>query len=89
LTRDWFNCYLARPSRFTAARPPYHRKQAKAICWFKDTAHEHIAHAWSFAVILENHDVPVRLLKTKRVGYVVYEDLYQIVAEAFSDSYRR
>jgi len=28
----------------------------------------------------------VRTLKAKRVGYVVYEDEYQIVAEPFADT---
>lgn len=35
--------------------------------------------------MLENHGVAVRMLKADRVGYVVYEDDYQIVAEPFSD----
>jgi hypothetical protein len=30
----------------------------------------------------------VRTLKAKRVGYVVYEDEYQIVAEPFADTER-
>jgi hypothetical protein len=33
--------------------------------------------------ILQNHGVSVRMLKTDRIGYVVYEDEYQIVAEPF------
>ena len=35
--------------------------------------------------ILETNGVPVRMLKAQRVGYVVYEDKYQVVAEPFSD----
>ena len=35
--------------------------------------------------ILENHGVYVRNLKAKRVGYVVYEDEHQIVAQPFAD----
>jgi hypothetical protein len=34
--------------------------------------------------MLENHGVSVQMLKTERVGYVVYEDEYQIVAEPFA-----
>lgn len=30
----------------------------------------------------------MRTLKAKRVGYVVYEDEYQIVAEPFADTER-
>ena len=35
--------------------------------------------------ILENHGLSVRMSKADKVGYVVYEDDYQIVAEPFSD----
>jgi len=37
------------------------------------------------AAILENNGVFIRTLKAKKVGYVVYEDEYQIVAEPFAD----
>ena len=82
---DWFDKNLAKPARFTASKPPYYRKKNRAISWFKDTAHEHIARIREMVAILENHGVAVRMLKTDRVGYVVYEDEDQIVAEAFAD----
>ncbi len=80
----WFDEHLKKPTRFTASKPPYYRKQSKAISWFKDSAHEHIAHARALVAILENHGVVVQMLKTDRVGYVVYEDEFQIVAEPFA-----
>jgi hypothetical protein len=67
-------------------RPRFYRKKNKAICWFKHTASEHLARVRELAAILDNHGVPVRTLKAKRVGYVVYEDEYQIVAEPFADT---
>jgi len=84
--RYWFNVYLERPTRFTAAKPPYSRKKNRAICWFRDDARSHIWQMWRFAAILEEHGVLVRMLKTERVGYVVYEDEYQVVAEPFADT---
>jgi hypothetical protein len=33
--------------------------------------------------ILENHGIFVKMLKADRVGYVGYEDKYQIVVEPF------
>jgi hypothetical protein len=80
----WFDTNLKEPSRFTASKGPSYRKQQKAISWFKDTAHEHLARIRSLVAILENHGIPVEMLKTERVGYVVYEDEFQIVAEAFA-----
>ena len=82
--REWFNVHLEKPSRFTASKPPYYRKQSKAISWFKDSAKEHIARARSLVRILENHGVSATTIKTRRVGYVVYEDEYQITAEPFA-----
>jgi hypothetical protein len=84
--RWWFNQYLEMPTRFTAAKPPYVRKKWRAICWFKDSAHSHIAQMWGMVAILEEHGVLVRMLKEERVGYVVYEDEYQVVAQPFAET---
>ncbi len=84
LIRQWFNENLEKPTRFTASKPPVYRKKSKAISWFKDSAHEHLARVRSLVAILENHGVSVQMLKTDRVGYVTYEDEHQIVAEPFA-----
>ena len=83
LVREWFNQNLEKPTRFTTAKAPFYRKQNKAISWFKDSAIEHLSRIRALVAILENHGVSVRMLKTDRVGYIVYEDQYQIVAEPF------
>ncbi len=86
--RQWFNDNLEKPKRFTASKPPFYRKQNRAISWFKDSAHQHLVHIRALIAILENHGVSVRMLTTERVGYVVYEDEYQIVAEPFAGELR-
>ena len=83
---QWFSEHLEKPTRFTASKPPYHSKKNKAISWFKDTAHEHLAHIRELVFILEHHGVLVRMLKADRVGYIVYEDEFQVVAEPFADT---
>jgi hypothetical protein len=83
LIRQWFNENLEKPTRFTASKPPFYRKPNKAVSWFKDSANEHLNYVRELVAILQNHGVIVQLLKTERVGYVVYEDEYQIVAEPF------
>jgi hypothetical protein len=35
--------------------------------------------------ILEQHSAYVRVLKTDRPGYIVYQDEHQVVAEPFAD----
>lgn len=84
--RHWFDDHLEKPDRFTASKPPYYRKQSKAISWFKDTAHEHISKVLEMAAIVEAHGVRVTKLESERIGYVVYEDEFQIVAEPFADT---
>ena len=84
--RQWFNVHLERPARFTTSKPPYYRKMNRAISWFKDSAQEHICRVREFVAILENHGVGVRMIKSDRVGYIVYEDEHQVVAEPFSDA---
>jgi hypothetical protein len=81
----WFSWWLRKPTRFTVARPPYWRKKNKAICWFRDSAQTHIWQIWGLVAILQEHDVPVRMLKEERVRYVVYEDEYQVAAVPFAD----
>ena len=81
----WFDQNLEKPDRFTASKPPYYRKQPKAISWFKDTAIEHIDRTRQMVVILERHGLTVQTHRAERVGYVVYEDEFQVVAEPFSD----
>jgi hypothetical protein len=83
--REWFNQHLEKPDRFTASKPPFYRKQPKAIAWFKDTAVDHIGKVREMISILERHGVNVATYRTDRVGYVVYEDEFQIVAEPFTD----
>jgi hypothetical protein len=83
---EWFAEHLQKPKRFTASKPPFHRRKNKAISWFKDTAHEHLAHIRELVFILERHGVSVRMLKAARVGYIVYEDEFQVVAEPFADT---
>lgn len=77
---------LKRPTRFTASKAPFYRKKNRAICWFKDSATEHLTRIRELVRVLEGHGVPVRTVKAKRVGYVVYEDQYQIVAQPFADT---
>jgi hypothetical protein len=83
--RDWFDLHLEKPDRFTASKPPFYRKQSKAIAWFKPNAKEHIEHVRQMVMILERHGILIHTYRTERVGYVVYEDEFQIVAEPFSD----
>jgi hypothetical protein len=80
---DWFNLNLERPARFSRSRR--YGGAGRAVCWFKPTANAHLSKIHEMIFILENNGVLIRMIKANKVGYVVYEDEHQIVAEPFSD----
>ncbi|MFT6426269.1 MAG: hypothetical protein ACJAYH_001966 [Celeribacter sp.] len=63
-------------------------RDAKGLSWFKPTAKEHIAKAFELKAILEENGYAIEVLKESRIGYVTFEDEFQIVAEPFSDTLR-
>ena len=56
------------------------------IAWFKDSATEHLARMHQIKMVLEQYGHPVVMLSEPRVGYVTYEDAFQVIAEPFSDT---
>ncbi|MFN0277085.1 MAG: hypothetical protein ACKVRN_00645 [Pyrinomonadaceae bacterium] len=70
---DWLNEHLPCPPFKTSNWPK------DAVSWFKPNAGEPIKKLWEIAALLKEHDVPVRVLKSKMPGRSVYEDDYQIV----------
>lgn len=77
----WFNRNLPIPGQFSRSK----KRDAcgKAVCWFKDSAALFIRRMRELAVMLEQHNICVEMLRTVKPGYIVYEDPYQIVAIPF------
>ncbi len=82
--QDWFRLHLKQPSSFARAARPHAKKVA--LSWFKDSAVEHIRQMRRMSALLAEHDVAVHILRTKRPGYIVYEDEHQVAAEPFNDT---
>lgn len=80
----WFEAHLPVPSRFSVSSKPH--AKAQALSWFHDTATEHISKMRDCQCILDNYGLHVTMLKTKRPGYIVFEDLCQVVAYPFADT---
>ena len=78
----WFGENLPEPKRFS--RSNKRSAKAVAISWFKPTARECIEQMQELTGILYAHDIPTEVIKTRRPGYIVYEDDYQVVAQPFS-----
>lgn len=80
----WFNEHLEKPARLAVTSRPHGK--AQAISWFRDTAFEHIAKMREFQSVLERYGVHVEMIRAKRVGYILYEDEFQVAAYPFSDT---
>ncbi len=83
----WFGDNLKEPDRFNRSKSKgAYRRNTKGLSWFRDTAHEHISRMRQIARILREYGHPVEEIREVRVGYVVYEDGHQVVAEPFADT---
>lgn len=81
----WFNDHLVSPFDYL----PEHPRYEPAVCWFKSTAHKHLAKAWELVAILERNDVLIWTIRSRRTGYVYYEDEVQVFARPHPDVRRR
>jgi hypothetical protein len=79
--KKWFDLNLESPIKHLPKCYSYER----AICWFKPNAREHLARAWEMVMILERHDILIWTIKSRRTGYVYYEDDAQVFAEPSKD----
>jgi hypothetical protein len=80
----WFSEHLESPSDFRLRQA---WRMSRAICWFKDSAHEHLAKAREMVALLENNGIYIRTIKSERPGYVLYEDEAQVFAQPFADTW--
>src|SRR5262245_36850484 len=89
-TLKWFDEYLPSPSRFNRTRSKGHyRRPKRAISWLRETAAEHIARMHRLKTVLDKCGHSVSIIRERRVGYVVYEDEFQVVAEPFENTRTR
>ena len=79
--KDWFDVHM--PSPFDHL--PRERRYEQAICWFKPTAREHLERAWDLVAILERNDVLIWTIRSRKAGYVHYEDEVQVFARPYDD----
>ena len=82
--RSWFNDNLERPARLAISSLAHGRE--KALSWFKDTANAHIAKMREFQEVLERYGIRVEMITARRLGYILYEDEFQVAAYPFNDT---
>ena len=84
---SWFSEHLKTPERFNRTRSKgYQRRRPRGIAWFRDSAVEHLARMHQLKTLLEANGCVVSVLTSARIGYVVYEDEHQVIAEPFADT---
>ena len=83
-TYDWFKQSLPVPDRMSRSKRPHAHRVA--LSWYKDSAAEHIRRMRTLAGLLGAHGYTVEMLRTNRLGFIVYEDDTQIAAEPFADT---
>ncbi len=84
---EWFRANLAVPERFgRTSSKGWYRRDSKGLSWFKPGASDHIARAFELAATLERAGVMIEVIRSDRIGYVIYEDDHQVVAEPFADT---
>jgi hypothetical protein len=79
----WFNKNLRRPYNAVSRRRRIH---VTAVCWFRPEAQAHIARARDLAWLIAKAGHPTAMIKTHRVGQIVYRDEAQIVAKPDRDT---
>jgi len=77
---NWFDDNLRSPSDYLP-----HSFNKPAVCWFKPSAHQHLARAWEMAAILERNDILIWTIKSATTGYIYYEDDVQVFAVPVRD----
>ena len=80
----WFEANLRVPGRLALSRRPHARP--RGLCWFRDSAAEHVARAHELAGVLRENDLFVEVIRTTRPGYVLAEDAFQVAAYPFADT---
>ena len=78
----WFRLNLEGPFKHRLRKP---WRARRSICWFKSDAHEHVKHAWQMTDLLERNDVFMQVIKSRTVGYIIYEDAAQVLAQPSAD----
>ena len=83
----WFEKNLETPTRFNRTKSKgFYRRKTRGIAWFKDTATDHLSRMHQIKAVLEHYGHSVVMLSETRVGYVIHDDAFQVVAEPFSDT---
>jgi hypothetical protein len=84
---EWFEKNLKIPERFNRSKSKgAYRRDTKGLAWFRDNGNEAVLRGRQLAEVLILCDVVVEAIRTDRIGYVIYEDDFQAIAEPFAST---
>ncbi|WP_284163504.1 hypothetical protein [Frigidibacter sp. SD6-1] len=84
---QWFRENLPIAGRFNrSSSKGAYRRETQGLSWYKDVATEAIGKSFELVRLLAENGYPIEVLRCDRVGYVLYEDDHQVVAEPFGDT---
>ncbi|NPD16286.1 hypothetical protein HOY34_13890 [Xinfangfangia sp. D13-10-4-6] len=85
---SWFSTNLTIPKKFSRSRSKGrdNAEFTQGLSWFKEDATPVITRAFDLIALLKEHDCQTEIIRTDRVGYILYEDDDQVVAEPFADT---
>jgi ribosome biogenesis GTPase A len=84
---SWFRSNLTVPAKFSRSKSKsLKNKSTSGLSWFKEDALEAIGRSYELINLLSENGYAIEIIRTGRVGYVVYEDEQQVVAEPYSDT---
>lgn len=83
----YFRQNLPIPDRFHRSKSKRQfREDTRGLCWFKPDAKEAIRKAYELSSLLEQHGYVIEKIYSDRIGYIVFEDHNQVVADPFADT---
>ena len=84
---DWFEDNLAVPDRFNKSKSKgAYRRKTKGLAWFVNDGNEAVTRGYALAELLKRCGYTIEELRSSRIGYVIYEDVFQAIAEPFNDT---
>ncbi len=83
----WFRKNLSIPDKFNRSKSKgRYRRNTKGLSWFREDSHEVIEKSFELIQLLKNNGFVIEILRTDRVGTIVYGDDKQVVAEPYADT---
>ena len=80
---EWYKENLPSPDEYYFRLRRFKSYEALGVCWFKYQATDMIRRAYIMKNRLEDWGYPILVLKSRKPGWIKYQDDYQIVVNPY------